>query len=183
MTHAKARARWMPRSRTGLQGWSCRSTRALGMSKANLSEDPWTRPDSNPIVTHHTRTKACGHQTLCHPEHPRSGWRDLLMGHDRRPADPSSGFALVRDDRRFPDARFLSGSPRNASRCDEGADVAGFPGTAFGLTRAVALRRSPTASASTTGSAPCRRTTRSARADTPAARGAHRRWSPSGSGP
>ena len=94
----------------------------------------------------------------------------------RQQADPSSGFALVRNDRSFPDSSFFKGSQHNAR-------PAGFPGVAFGLTWATALQRSPTASASTNDSGPCRRTTRSARADTRAARGAHRRWSPSGSAP
>jgi hypothetical protein len=34
----------------------------------------------------------------CHPEQPRSGWRDLLVLHSRTKADPSSGFAFIRDD-------------------------------------------------------------------------------------
>jgi hypothetical protein len=123
------------------------------------------------------------HQIACHPERPRSGRRDLLFrrnGERQIPPRASPSFGMTSALRM---RGFFQALRATRVGCDEAADVAGFRGAAFGLTRATAVPRSPTASASTTGSAPCRRTTRSARADTPAARGAHRRWSPSESAP
>ena len=47
-------------------------------------------------------------RSICHPECPRSGWRDPLLCHEQLQADPSSGFALVRDDILFFQPKILN---------------------------------------------------------------------------